>query len=115
MLRISDLASIELISGFMVPGAWVMASTSSSLANAGKAKTISAAASDVTRRNMAQHRRIRPVARQLSRAYPADHGSERRTDRLHGAHAALLSGARLRQRLRLGAFPRGAVHAAQPA
>src|ERR1043165_6540522 len=105
MLRISDLASIALIIGFMVPGPLFMPSTSSSLATAGKARAISAAASDVTRRNMAQHRRIRPVARQLSQAYPAHHGSERRTDRLHGAHAALLPGPGLRQRLCLGSFP----------
>src|SRR5260370_39633977 len=38
MFEMSDLASIELISGFMVPGACVMASTSSSLAAAGKAR-----------------------------------------------------------------------------
>src|SRR5215470_7497913 len=71
MLRISDLASIALIIGFMVPGPLFMPSTSSSLARAGKARAISAAASDVTRRNMVQHRRIRPMARQLPWAYRA--------------------------------------------
>src|SRR6187397_823792 len=40
MFWISDLASIELMMGFIVPGAWVMASTSSSLAAAGNAISV---------------------------------------------------------------------------
>ena len=40
MFWISDLASIELISGFIVPGACVMASTSSSLAKAGNVSSV---------------------------------------------------------------------------
>src|SRR5258708_18955825 len=44
MLLISDLASIELMSGFQVPGVCVIPSTSSSLAEAGAASAHSAAA-----------------------------------------------------------------------
>ena len=52
MLLISDLASIELISGFQVPGDWVMPITSSSLARAGAASAVSARRTKRMRRIM---------------------------------------------------------------
>ena len=52
MLAISDLASIELMTGFQVPGICVMATTNSSLAWAGvTAKAVKA-------RRLAKKRRI---------------------------------------------------------
>src|SRR3981189_2478372 len=52
MLLISDLASIELMSGFQVPGVCVMPSTSSSLAKAGAANVESVRAIKNRRRIM---------------------------------------------------------------
>src|SRR4051812_27529215 len=62
MFWTSDLASIELISGFMVPGAWVMASTSSSLADAGNARSVKS-----------RLRRRRIIAAKIARLAPRCH------------------------------------------
>src|SRR4029450_13625278 len=73
MLLISDLASIELISGFQVPGDWVMPITSSSLARAGAASAESA-------RSTKRIRRIMPAApsHDISWLSPPQHGPRRR-------------------------------------
>src|SRR5262249_1459944 len=52
MLLISDLASMELMSGFHVPGVWVIATTSSSLARTGAARAERARTRRTTRRIM---------------------------------------------------------------
>src|SRR5258708_21253716 len=70
MLLMKVVASIELISGFIVPGAVLMPSTSSSRAKAGQAYAETAAVSDSRRRIISLHGRISAVARQLPPAYP---------------------------------------------
>src|SRR5438067_10076381 len=87
MFWTSDLASIELIRGFMVPGAWVMASTSSSLATAGKARSV---------RSRLRRRRI--ITAKIARLAPRCHRPMPRRGR-----AAAMIGRPLLGRLEEGA------------